>query len=192
MNTDIPTILIVEDEPDLADLYSEWLAADYDVQTAYGGEAAIETLDESIDVALIDRMMPDISGDTVLEYIRTAGLECRVAMVTAVEPDFDIIEMGFDEYIVKPVREDELKRVIAGLISRSTYDRQLQAFFALVTKRATLEAKKSPQELHESEAFQNLSDSIDALRADLDQTVEQLTVRDLEVELCHVSVNGRA
>ena len=189
MSEDTPTVLVVDDERDLADLYSAWLAQEYQVRTAYGGAEAIEALDGSVDVALIDRLMPEVSGDAVLEHVRDRGYECRVAMVTAVEPDFDIIEMGFDEYIVKPIRHDEITAVVDALLTRSTYDRQLQEFFALASKRAALQAQKSEQELERSDAFAELEAEVEALREELERTIDRLSVRDLEVELRQLSAD---
>ena len=85
---ELPLVLVVEDEPDLADLYATWLKIDYSVRTAYGGEEAVEQLDDEIDVVLLDRRMPGLSGDEVLTKIRERGIDCYVSMVTAVEPDF--------------------------------------------------------------------------------------------------------
>jgi DNA-binding response OmpR family regulator len=189
MSEDTPTVLVVDDERDLADLYAAWLERDYQVRTAYGGETAIEALDGSVDVALIDRLMPEVSGDEVLEDVRGGDYECRVAMVTAVEPDFDIIEMGFDEYIVKPIRHDEITDVVESLVTRSTYDEQLQEFFALASKRAALQAQKPDHELEESDAFAELETDVEALREELDRTIERLSIRDLEVELRQLTVD---
>jgi DNA-binding response OmpR family regulator len=189
MSEDTPTVLVVDDERDLADLYAAWLERDYQVRTAYGGETAIEALDGSVDVALIDRLMPEVSGDEVLEDVRGGDYECRVAMVTAVEPDFDIIEMGFDEYIVKPIRHDEITDVVESLVTRSTYDEQLQEFFALASKRAALQAQKPDHELGESDAFAELETDVEALREELDRTIERLSIRDLEVELRQLTVD---
>jgi DNA-binding response OmpR family regulator len=189
MSEDTPTVLVVDDERDLADLYAAWLERDYQVRTAYGGETAIEALDGSVDVALIDRLMPEVSGDEVLEDVRGGDYECRVAMVTAVEPDFDIIEMGFDEYIVKPIRHDEITDVVESLVTRSTYDEQLQEFFALASKRAALQAQKPDHELEESDAFAELEADVEALREELDRTIERLSIRDLEVELRQLTVD---
>lgn len=47
--------------------------------------------------------MPVRSGNEVLDKMRIAGYDWCVAMVTTVEPDLDILEMGFDDYLVKPV-----------------------------------------------------------------------------------------
>ena len=180
---DRPTVLVVDDEPDLADLYAAWLRAEYDVRTAYGGEEAITALDSEIDVALIDRLMPRMSGDELLSQIRASGYDCRVSIVTAVEPDFDIIEMGFDEYLVKPVRRDEIHEVVDALLTRSEYDEKLQEFFALASKRAALRTEKSPGDLEESTAYAELNAEFDRFKAELERTADQLRPRDLEVEM---------
>jgi len=114
-----PTVLVVDDDHQLADLYAAWLETEYDVRTAYGGPSAFEAIDSDVDVALVDRLMPQVSGDELLEQIRAEGYDCRVSIVTAVDPDFDIIEMGFDEYVVKPVRREDIETVVDSLVTRS-------------------------------------------------------------------------
>ena len=116
MSAERPNVLIVEDERELADLYGEWLEmAGCSVRTAYDGRAAIEYLDSEVDVVLLDRRLPEIRGKQVLERIRDSERDCSVAMVTAVEPEVDIVEMGFDEYIVKPVEQAELTDLVDEL-----------------------------------------------------------------------------
>jgi CheY-like chemotaxis protein len=96
-------ILVVDDEQPIADLFARWLEDEYDVRVAYSGGEALASLDDSLDVVLLDRDMPDMSGDGVLDTIRSRGIDCRVGMVTAVEPDFDVLTLGYDAYVVKPV-----------------------------------------------------------------------------------------
>ncbi|MFB6198048.1 MAG: response regulator transcription factor, partial [Halobacteriaceae archaeon] len=72
------------------------------------GQSALAQLDESIDIALLDRRMPNLTGDEVLAQVRDRDLDVQVAMVTAVDPDFDVIKMGFDDYVVKPVTKSDL------------------------------------------------------------------------------------
>ncbi|MFQ3319787.1 MAG: DNA-binding response OmpR family regulator [Natronomonas sp.] len=189
MGTSMPneTVLVVDDKPDLADLYTAWLDDHYEIRTAYGGQEALEKLDDEVDVALIDRLMPQTSGDDVLRHAQEAEYDCQIAMVTAVEPDFDIIELGFDEYIVKPMEREELVGVVESLLSRLTYDKQLQGFFALASKRAALQSRKATHELEESDVYEQLSAEIQELRSELDETTEQLTTRDFEVELRQLS-----
>jgi len=166
-----PVVLIVEDEPDVAETYNLWLADEYDVRMAEDGDEGLAKLDDSVDVVLLDRMMPGLSGDEVLARIRERGLDCRVAMVTAVEPDFDILEMGFDAYLCKPVRSEQLHDTVSNLRERSAYDDLLQEYYALVEKRATLEATKSSTELTDNEEYQQLQERVEELKGDLSETL---------------------
>lgn len=166
-----PLVLVVEDEPDLADLYATWLSSEYRVRTAYGGHEALDALDGDVDVVLLDRRMPGLSGDEVLETVRNRGIDCRVAMVTAVEPDFDIVAMGFDDYLVKPVTKDALRETVSTLCTRSAYDEGVQELFSLASKKALLESEKGSTELDESEEYAELTAQIEALQAELDEAV---------------------
>ena len=169
MSDSDPVVLIVEDEPDVAETYRLWLEDTYTVRVAGNGEVGIDALDESVAVVLLDRMMPGLSGDEVLEQIREQGLDCRVAMVTAVEPDFDILEMGFDAYLSKPVKGDHLTETVENLLERSEYDSLLQEYYSLVEKQATLEATKTSVELEDSDEYDDLTARIDDLRDELSE-----------------------
>ena len=171
MSAEPPLVLVVEDERDLADLYATWLRDEYRVRVAYGGREAIDELDDEVDVALLDRRMPDLSGDETLDAIREEGVDCRVAMVTAVEPDFDVVEMGFDDYLVKPVSQDALKDTVENLLLRNTYDEGIQELFALASKKALLESEKDPATLDANEEYRELSERVAELRGDLDETL---------------------
>ena len=169
MSDSDPVVLIVEDEPDVAETYRLWLEDTYTVRVAGNGKVGIDALDESVTVVLLDRMMPGLSGDEVLEQIREQGLDCRVAMVTAVEPDFDILEMGFDAYLSKPVKSDQIRDTVENLLERSEYDSLLQEYYSLVEKQATLEATKTSVELEDSDEYDDLTARIDDLRDDLSE-----------------------
>ncbi|WP_135667398.1 response regulator [Halorhabdus rudnickae] len=174
-----PIVLVVDDESDVADAYAAQLEDRYTVLTAYSGQEALETVDETIDVILLDRRMPGISGDEVLDRIRDRTLDCRIAMVTAVDPDFDVIEMPFDDYITKPVSREDLFDTIERLLSFQSYEEQFQQFYRLTTKLATLRANKSEAELNHNDAFQQLLDRRDELRAELDDTLSTFDDDDL-------------
>ena len=171
MSQSDPVVLVVEDEPDVAETYRLWLVDEYDVRLAMNGDEGLEKLDGTVDVVLLDRMMPGLSGDEVLAEIRSKELGCRVAMVTAVEPDFDILEMGFDAYLSKPVKSDHLKETVENLLERSEYDSLLQEYYSLVEKQATLQSTKSRTELTESEEYAALQERITSLRGKLSETL---------------------
>jgi DNA-binding response OmpR family regulator len=184
---DQPTVLVVEDEHALIELYVRWLEDDYNVLTADGGEAALEQFGVDVDVVLLDRLMPGMSGDEVLEEIRAQESDCKVAMVTAVEPDFDVISMGFDDYLTKPVERGELLETIDRLLSRTQFDDIEQELYALSSKQAALRGSKPKEELEENQEFAELQARIDELRTDLETTMPGMDdddfvamVRDIE------------
>ncbi|MDR9381426.1 MAG: HalX domain-containing protein [Natronomonas sp.] len=186
---DQPTILVVEDEQALIELYVRWLDHEYTVLTAGGGEEALETFDSEVDVVLLDRLMPGMSGDEVLGEIRSRASTCKVAMVTAVEPDFDVITMGFDDYLTKPVEREELLDTIQRLLSRSQFDEIEQELYALSSKQAALRASKPKEELEDNDEFGQLQERIRELRDDLDTTLPEMNddefvamVRDIEAD----------
>jgi two-component system response regulator AdeR len=177
MTAENPVVLVVEDERSLADLYAEWLSLDggYEVRTAYGGETALEELDETVDVVLLDRRMPDISGDDVLDEIGERGLEPRVVMVTAIEPDFDVVEMGFDQYLVKPVSREDLLTTLEQMERLDQYDEIIQQYYQLVAKTTTLEESKPESELANSTEYQDLVQELEDVREEADTLLENLS-----------------
>lgn len=167
------TILVVEDETELADEYANVLS-EYDVRTAYSGEAALEAFDSSVDVVLLDRRMPGLSGDEVLATISEKNTDCRIVMVTAVEPDIDIVEMEFDEYLVKPVSTETLLSVVEQMVARNDHDERLQEMFAVASKLATLESKLELQQLNRSKEYSTLRNRFDELSQQIDRTDEDM------------------
>ncbi|GAA0680099.1 response regulator [Natronoarchaeum mannanilyticum] len=174
-DTDRPVVLVVEDEPDVAETYERWLRSEYDVRVADDGPTALEELDGTVDVVLLDRMMPGMSGEEVLREIRDRGVDCRVAMVTAVDPDFDVIEMGFDEYVTKPPERDELLETVERLVDRASLDDEMQEYYALVARRSALEDEKTSEELADSEEYAELVDRIEAERATVDEDLGDMS-----------------
>jgi len=181
--TDPVTVLVVDDERDVADAYAAQLESEYIMMTAYGGQEALDTLDASVDVALLDRRMPGLSGDEVLETVRERELDVRVAMVTAVDPDFDIIEMPFDDYVIKPVSRDDLLETIERLLTCSTYETTLREYYSLTAKRATLQSNKPQAELDGNETFATLERRIDDLERDLDEAISEFDDDDFDALL---------
>lgn len=184
MTADQPTILIVEDERDIADLFAAWLEEDYQCRVAYGGEEALDLVDDEVDAILLDRRMPDRSGDEVLRELRDRDITCPVGMVTAVEPDLDILEMGFDDYIVKPVGGDALLTFVKDLLSVTSYERDIRRLYQLANKRAALETTKQEPELEESSAYQDLLSEFDEAMESANANRDALSDEQLFSELC--------
>ena len=174
-----PTVLAVDDEPDLAELYRVYLDSAYDVRIATGGEAALAEMDDTVDVVLLDRRMPDMSGHEVLAAMREAGYNARIAMLTAVEPDVDIVDMPFDDYKTKPVTKEDLLTLVEVLLHRAKFDKHSQEFFALASKKAALEATDKSN----AEEYQELIERMEGVRDRVDETLDHLSARDAFVEV---------
>jgi DNA-binding response OmpR family regulator len=172
-----PTVLIVDDDRELADLYAARLGEEYEVLTAYGGEEAIETFRRerhAIDAVLLDRRMPDLHGDMVLVSIRDAGFDCPVALVTGVAPDFDVLGRGFDDYVRKPVGREALLATVEGLLEHDSYDALVRELSAKRVRRNVLRAERRAAELASSERFAELERDIDRLERRLERARERV------------------
>ena len=165
------TVLLVDDEAALVSLYEAYLDDRYDVRTATSGEEALSVATEAVDVALLDRRMPEMCGEEVLEGLRSADIGCRVAMLTAVEPTADIVDMPFDDYCIKPVDESELVGLVEVLLERATYDEQSQRFFALASKKAALEVAGEQA----TDEYDDLCAELEAVRNDIDRTLDAVS-----------------
>ncbi len=105
-------LLLVEDNPDTAKLMKMLLeSVGHSVIPAFNGRKALDVLQsETLDMILLDVMMPEMDGFTFLETVRKSS-DAPVLMLTALS-DPQAVETGFllgaDDYLVKPFTPDEL------------------------------------------------------------------------------------
>lgn len=162
--TERRTALVVDDEPDSADIHAEYLAENYTVRTVYAGEEALEALDADVDVVLLDRKMPGRSGDEVATAIHNGEFDPRVVLVTGMDPEVETLNLPFDDYLVKPASGDEIRDAVDRMIVRNNCDETIQGIVALASKMATLESKMSVQELESSSVYATLQRQLAELR----------------------------
>ncbi len=167
------TVIVVDDDREVVDAYALRLRNRYDdVRTAYGGKEALETIDDTVDVVLLDRRMP-YSGDKVLKEIRDQEYDCRVIMVTAVDPEFSIVDMPFDDYLCKPIAKEDLFSAVDQQLEAASYEDPLTEFFSLTAKMAVLEAEHPAEQLAESSEYVRMQRRASELRAELDVQPEK-------------------
>ncbi|WP_222423544.1 VanR-ABDEGLN family response regulator transcription factor [Lysinibacillus sp. Y5S-8] len=117
-------ILVVDDEKEIADLIELYLKNEnYHVFKYYTAQEALACImRENVDLAVLDIMMPDIDGFTILQKIRET-FNFPVIMLTAKEEEIDKINgfsLGADDYITKPFRPLELVARVKAQIRRFT------------------------------------------------------------------------
>jgi DNA-binding response OmpR family regulator len=162
------TVLVVDDEQKVADVQALTLQHTYETRVAYGGREALEQYGEDVDAVVLDRRMPDLHGDEVLARVRERDDDTVVVMMTAVDPDLNILEMEFDDYLTKPVDAETLTQSLdRQLDARGQGDSRLTEFFSTVSKLDVLEAELPRSDLADSEEYAALKDRAGELATDL-------------------------
>lgn len=165
-------VLVADDHKRVSTMHTTWLSDEYTVRTASDGEETLRQLDTDVGVVVLDRRMPGLSGSEVLDWIRSQRYDIRVVMVTSEDVDLDVMDMGFDEYLMKPVRQDELRAVVADLFERREYSTELQTYLALQSKLALLRAEYPEETLDTNEEFQQLQTRLTELELSEDERAE--------------------
>lgn len=117
-------ILIVEDDKELAELFSTVLIKNgYKTSSAKDGIEALNVLDrEYIDLIISDIMMPNMNGFELIQSIRDAQFNLPVLMITAKESFQDIKRgflLGIDDYMIKPVNVNEMVLRVSAILRRA-------------------------------------------------------------------------
>ncbi len=117
------TILVVDDEPTLRETVGEALEADgFRVRTAADGpEALVRFREDAPDLVILDLMLPELSGIEVCRIIR-AESAVPILMLTAKSSEIDKVlglELGADDYVVKPFSLRELSARVRALLRRT-------------------------------------------------------------------------
>ncbi len=118
-------ILVLDDEAEIADLVELFLKNEgYNVYKFYSSSEAIKCINStSLDLALLDVMLPDTDGFTILRKIREEGYRFPVIMLTAKVEDNDKIiglSLGADDYITKPFNPLEMVSRVKAQFRRYT------------------------------------------------------------------------
>lgn len=118
------SILVVEDEPSIAEVVSLYLGrAGFDVRTVGDGLAALREVERlKPDLIVLDLMLPGVDGYEVTRRVRALG-DTPIIMLTARKSEADRIaglEMGADDYVVKPFSAQELVSRVRAVLRRAS------------------------------------------------------------------------
>jgi DNA-binding response OmpR family regulator len=118
-----PIILVVDDEPTISEVVSIYLKrVGYRVVVAHDGQAALEALEkQSPDLVVLDLMLPKVDGLEITRWLRARG-DTPIIMLTSRREETDRIlglEMGADDYVVKPFSPRELVSRVRAVLRRT-------------------------------------------------------------------------
>ena len=117
------SILVVEDEPSIAEVVSLYLKrAGYRVSLASDGQAALQLMERQMpDLLILDLMLPRVDGYEIARWVREQS-DTPMIMLTARREEYDRIaglEMGADDYVVKPFSPQELVSRVRAVLRRT-------------------------------------------------------------------------
>ncbi len=130
-------IMVIEDEPSIAEVVSLYLRrAGYQVQIIHDGRTALHALEQQLpDLLILDLMLPGVDGLAIMRWLRDRS-NTPVIMLTSRRAETDRIaglEMGADDYVVKPFSPQELVSRVRAVLRRVNHpgepsDEQLLTF----------------------------------------------------------------
>lgn len=116
-------VLIVEDDKILSDTIKQCIEKNYSIEQAYDGYEGYMYAKENIyDIIILDLMMPEMNGYEVLGKLRSQGILTPVLILTAKDSLNDKVKglnIGADDYLVKPFEREELLARIEAIIRRN-------------------------------------------------------------------------
>lgn len=118
-----PTILVVDDEQSISEVVSLYLTrSGYEVQVVHDGKAALHALTQyKPDLVILDLMLPGLDGWEITRRLRAEG-NTPIIILTARKEEADRIlglEMGADDYVVKPFSPQELVSRVRAVLRRA-------------------------------------------------------------------------
>lgn len=167
------TVAVVDDDPGCRELHRHWLDETHEVRSAGSGIAALDVIDDEVDIVLLDREMPGLTGCEVVDHLRDRAFDGYIVFVSGRKPGPGLVDIDIDEYLTKPVSERELVAVLDRLQRRGRYHRQLRELVSLATKKAHLELEYEQSELHGSPEYLSLDTELREMRTEMIRAVEE-------------------
>jgi DNA-binding response OmpR family regulator len=127
------TVMIIEDDAEIRGIVRTLLANEgYQVEEAADGRSAVERVFlMKPDLILVDLKLPGLDGAEVCKRVRSGRLETPIIVISAAKEEFDkvlLLELGADDYLVKPFGARELLARIKAVLRRSAPDRTIRNF----------------------------------------------------------------
>ena len=172
MDIDDAKVLIVEDEESLATLHNHHLKDRYETEVAYNAGEALVKLSPEIDLVFLDRRMPGMSGDELLDHIDDWEASCQVIMVTAVDPDVELVNMPIAGYLTKPVSKEEMLDASKQALLLKEYESLVTEYYEAKRKHALLVSEFSNGQMNNDDDFIELENRVESLKQDIEHIID--------------------
>lgn len=167
-------VVVAHTEPAAVDELADDLRAEYTVRTAYDAETLVETLDDGVDVVLVDPALPDVGLRGLRERRRTDELCYGIGALTAFGRPSE--PAAVDAVVEPSARNAVLRDAVELLAEQATYRRLLNRYYAVASERAALLSGESDPQTGSDERTERrrLDERLERIRAELDDAREAL------------------
>lgn len=162
LKAELDLLVVDDDQETRSDLVSLFRRRGHRVADCGSGEEALEVVkQQSFDVAIVDMIMPGLSGLELLKLLKQSGSECEIIMLTGegtVESAVEAMKLGAREYLTKPISIAELERLVRKAHETGQLRKQNEQLKAALKRH-----QKSPAIVGQSPAMQEVFRMIDRL-----------------------------
>lgn len=166
-------ILLVEPKRELASTLDGLFSSEYEIRTAYSSQEAIELLSDSVMVTLIDNGLSTTVIETIVDEIQQERHHSRILTIIGESQSERRVRLS-DGEIQKPVSPTELVETIERLVDHAQYEREIDEWLRLLSRKASMENEKDQHELSGCLEYQELKTEIDELRAKADSSRDEI------------------
>lgn len=169
-----PEVLVVEDERPQRQMYVRWLDHYY-VEDVDSAEGVYENIASSTDIVLLDRILEDGKGDKIAENLKEKYPGLEIVMITAVDPDIDMLDLEIDDYLMKPVKRKNVLEAVERALERSDETEEERELLSLASKKAVLDKTV----IDDLQKYDKLQDRIEELKSGIDNGKDLLSEFDV-------------
>jgi DNA-binding NtrC family response regulator len=191
------TVLVVRGEPARGRRCASRLRPTYEVERAGTVASALARLeresDSDVGVVLVDDELADGPAEAVVRGMRERGVEARTAVFTESVPAADVVDRGFDEFLVTPAAADELHATVRRLADLRAYTTKVRKSAELATERARIEAREegAARDTTEEKQYSTVIDRLESLEHEIRAIGSRFGATDYRAAFRDVGEDGR-
>lgn len=174
-------ILFVTADPDPA-VYSGIVDQGHTVDVRTLTDPIDQDLRVQYDVLVVDDRHPDFGPR---RRDGTGPTREKLALITDSEPDPSVFDVGYDDYLLRPVSRSSFETTVQGLLTRRRYLERVDERFEVAKQLARLEATAEDDDLRTTPRYEALQSRLDALGSELDRLFDRLVAVDSHVAIFH-------